>query len=217
MAVAGLTSLVASSYGQGLVLNFAANTGTGIQFNGASDSFQFISNGSGYQWHITSETGGSSSVGLLGSFNNGPFSYGAITITGTGLGQVQVAPVLGSPANMVINDGIGNLSGSVSFMDVATYYDTLGVLNANLTVNLTGVTYSGSNPDLQYLDANQPGTVSLSFQFSPGQTLTSLSTGSGTYATSYSGSLSEVPEPATLALAGLGVTGVLLLLRRRNK
>src|SRR5271155_5211914 len=102
MGVVGLTSLVASSYGQGLVLNFAANSGggAGIQFNGASDSFQFISNDSGTQWNITSETGGSSSVGLLGSFNNGPFSYGPITITGTGLAQVQSATVLGSPANL---------------------------------------------------------------------------------------------------------------------
>jgi hypothetical protein len=216
VALAGLASLLASSHGQGLVLNFVANTGTDIQFNGASDSFQFTSNVSGYQWHITTETGGSSSVGLLGSFNNGPFNYGPITTTGTGLAQVQDAPVLNPLANLVINDGTGNLSGTVNFVDVTTFYKTLGTLDAALNVNLTGVTYSGSNPDLQYLDAHQPGTVTLSFQFSPGETLTQLSTGTGPYVTSYSGSLSVVPEPSTLVLAGLSGLGVLLM-RRRNK
>lgn len=215
MAVAGLALLVASSQGQGLTLNFAANTGTDIQFNGASDSFQFTTGSGAYQWHITTESGGSSAVGLMGSFNNGPFSYGSITTTGSGLTQVQQAPVT-SLATLVINDGTVNLSGTVNFESIATFYTSSGALNANLMVNLTGLTYSGSNPDLQFLDANEPGTLSLSFQFSPGKTLTQLSTGTGPYVTSYSGSLSVVPEPATLALAGLGATCVLLL-RRRSK
>jgi hypothetical protein len=132
VAVAGLASLLTSGYAQTLDLNFAANTGTGIQFNGASDSFQFIST-NGYQWHVTSETGGSSSVGLMGLFGNGPFVYGPITSTGSGLTLVQQATVLSPLANFVINDGSGNLSGMVNFENIETFATASGALNANLS------------------------------------------------------------------------------------
>jgi hypothetical protein len=214
VAVISLTLWAASSYGQ-LSLNFAANPGGALQFNGTGDSFNFTSALNGYQWHITSESGGSSAIGLNGSFNNGPFHYGPITSTGSGLTLVQTATVTAPPANLVINDGSGNLSGTVSLFDVETFATAGGGMNANLTVNLTGVTYSGSNPDLLFLMAHQPGTLDLSFQFSPGMTLTQLSTGTGPYPTSFSGSLIVVPEPSTLALAGLG--GLVLLHLRRRK
>ena len=217
VAVVSLALWAVPSYGQ-LTLNFAANTGATLQFNGASDSFQFTSPAAnGYQWHITSETGGSSAIGLNGLFNNGPFVYGPITTTGSGITMVQKATVTGPLANLIINDGSGNLSGTVNLVDVETFAasGSGGGMNANLTVNLTGVTYSGSNPDLLFLKAHQPGTLDLSFQFSPGKTLTQLSTGTGPYATSFSGSLIVVPEPSALALAGLG--GLVLLHLRRRK
>lgn len=216
VAVIGLALWGMPGYGQ-LTLNFAANTGTGLQFNGASDSFQFISDGSGYQWHITSETGGSSALNLNGAFNSGPFHYGPITTTGSGITMIQSAMVTGPLGNFIINDGGGhNLSGSVNFVDVETYAVGGGGMNAlTLAVNLTGVTYSGSNPDLLFLKTGQPATVDLSFQFSPAETLTQLSTGTGPFLTSYSGSLVVVPEPSTLALAGLG--GLVLLHLRRRK
>jgi hypothetical protein len=213
VAVAGLATLAASSYGQGLTLNFANNTATGIQFNGASDSFQFTST-NGYQWHVTTEAGGTSAEGLFGSFGSVPFTYGPITSTGTGLTLVQQATVIGPLANLVINDGTGNLTGTVNFENIATFATATGDLNANLLINLTGVTYTGSNPDLQFLTL-QPGTLDLSFNFSPGKTLTQLSSGTGPYLTSYSGSLIVVPEPASLTLAGL--SGLVLLVLRRRK
>jgi len=215
VAVVGLALWAVPSYGQPLALDFSANTGATLQFNGASDSFQFTAATNGYQWHITTETGGSSAIGLNGSFLNGPFSYGPITSTGSGLTLVQQATVTSPLANLVINDGTGNLTGIVNFIDIATFATSGGGMNANLTVNLTGVTYSGSNPDLELLKAEQPGTVDLSFNFSPGETLTQLSTGTGPYRTSYSGSISVVPEPSTLALTGLG--GLVLLHLRRRK
>ncbi len=216
-AVIGLALWAAPGYGQPLSLNFVVNTGAALQFNGASDSFQFTSApASGYQWHITSESGGSSAVGLNGSFNNGPFLYGPITSTGSGLTLVQKATVTGPLANLIINDGSGhNLSATVNFSDVETFATSGGGMNANLAVNLSGVTYSGSNPDLLILKAVQTGTVDLSFQFSPGETLTQLSTGTGPYSTSFSASLIVVPEPSTLALVGLG--GLVLLHLRRRK
>jgi len=98
---------------------------------------------------------------------------------------------------------------------VTTFFESAGVFNAQVMVNVTGISYSGSNPDLQYLTAHQPGTMDLTFQFSPGMNLTMLSSGPGGYDTSYSGSIS-VPEPTMLALSGLGGLG-LLYLRRRNR
>ena len=215
VAVMGLALWAVRTYGQPLALDFSANTGATLRFNGASDSFQFTTATNGYQWHITTESGGSSAIGLNGSFNNGPFVYGPITSTGSGITLVQQAAVTGPLANLVISDGSGNLSGTVNFINVATFATAGGGVNANLTVNLTGVTYSGSNPDLELLKAEQPGTLDLSFQFSPGETLTQLSTGTGPYSTSFSGSLSVVPEPSTLALTGLG--GLVLVHLRRRK
>jgi hypothetical protein len=152
---------------------------------------------------------------LNGLFGNVPFLYGPITSTGSGITLVQKATVTGPLANFTLFDGSGNLSGSVNFVDVETFATSGGGVNANLAVNLTGVTYSGSNPDLLFLNAHQPGTLNMSFQFSPGRTLTQLSAGTGPYATSFSGSLIVVPEPSALALAGLG--GLVLLHLRRRK
>jgi PEP-CTERM motif len=215
VVVIGLALWAASSYGQSLSLNFSVNTGATLQFNGTNDSFQFNPSTNGYQWHITQETGGTSALGLNGSFLNGPFSYGPITSTGSGLTLVQQATVTGPLASLEISDGTGFLTGTVNLINIATFATSSGGVNANLTVNLTGVTYSGSNPDLQVVKAEQPGTLDLSFQFSPGKTLTQLSTGTGPYVTSFSGSLAVVPEPSTLALTGLG--GLVLLHLRRRK
>ena len=210
----GLSLAVASSYGQ-LTLDFSATTGGNIQFNGSSKTFQF--NGTN-QWHITDEHGGSSSVGLFGSITAaGPFSYGAISSSGSGITLVQDAPVLGPSGHLVINDGVGHLlTGTVTWGDVATFATSGGALNTQTSVNLTGVSYTGANPDLQFLAAEAPGTLTLSFQFAgTGQTLTSLSTGTGPYLTSFSGSILVVPEPSSLAWLTLGGLSLLRLRRRK--
>jgi hypothetical protein len=218
VAAISLALWAVPGYGQSLTLNFSVNTGASLQFNGASDSFQFNAPGTNYQWHITTESGGSSALNLNGAFNfgsGGPFHYGPITTTGSGLTMIQQATVTGPLGTMIINDGTGNLSASVNFRDVETFATSGGGMNANLAVNLSGVTYSGSNPDLLFLKAAQSATLDLSFQFSPGETLTQLSTGTGPYLTSFSGSLTAVPEPSTLVLAALGGLGLVLLNQRR--
>jgi hypothetical protein len=197
-----------------LTLNFSNNTNTFIQFGGTNHTIAFSSAPNGYQWNITSEsTGHSAALGLLGSVNNGPFSYGAITPSDGG--NIQSATVTGPLGGLVINDGTSILAGQVNWINVTTFFQSAGDFNAQLMVNVTGIVYQGSNPDLQYLTAHQPGTMDLTFQFSPGMDLTMLSTGAGGYDTSYSGSLS-VPEPTVLVLSGLGGLG-LLYLRRRNR
>jgi hypothetical protein len=199
--------------GQGLALNFANNDGTAIVFGGAADTFQFLTAQNGYQWNITDESGGSSAVGLLGSVMGGPFSYGPITTADGGV--IQSAAVLGPLGQLVINDGTGLLTGTVNWIDVMTFFQSVGAINASLQVNVSGITYTGTNPDLQYLDAHQPASLDLSFTFNPGLTLQQLSSGAGGYGTAYSGSISTVPEPSEAMLAIFGGLSILWLVRMK--
>jgi hypothetical protein len=209
----GLFACSAVAYAQPLTLNFAANTGSTINFAGTNNLFNFAFGTNGFQWNITSETSGfTAATGLNGNFLNGPFNYGPITTNGF----QQTATVLGPLGNVRIYDGVGFLNGTVDFMDVSTFFNVVGILNAEVNINLTGVSYSGGNPDLQLLNSEQPGTLDLSFQFAPGLNLGQLSSGSGPFTTSYSGSISVVPEPSTLALAGFGGLATLLAIRRRK-
>jgi hypothetical protein len=193
-----------------LTLNFSSLTGASIQFNGPADTFQINSAVSGNAFNIGLETGSQSTgvaQGLNGGLSSGPFSYGAISSDVSGN---QYATVTGPSGTFFIVDGNNQLlSGTVNWMQVSTSTgngNPVGV-NAQLTVNISGVTYSGNNADLQTLDnlaALNFGSMDLSFSFNPGQTLTQLSTGPSQQ-TAFSGALS-VPEPTTM------VAGAMLLL-----
>jgi hypothetical protein len=230
--MAGLALSVVASHAQ-LTLNFSSSPGGSvIQFNGTNSSFQFnpsttpliipnppsppltITYYVGSQWSITSVVGGTgSALSLLGSVTNGPFNYGPITTTIVGSHIDETADVTGPLGGLSISDNAGNfLTGNVDWVQLATH-DFGGSINAGLTVNVTDLTYAGTNPDLEALVASGNGAMDLTFQFAPGMTLTDLTTGSGAYQTSYSGSLSVVPEPTTVGCFLLGL-GVLTLTRR---
>ena len=212
--MSGLALSVVTSQAQ-LSLNFSSISGSTIQFNGTADSFQFNAAvspaGPGYQWQIGNETGGTgSAIGLFGGVYNGPFSYGPISSATVGPFTIDTANVLGPLGALSINDGLGSLpadylTGSVNWIQIDTV-DSIGGINAALVVNVTGLTYSGPNTDLSTLVAEGPASMNLSFQFSPGMTLSQLSEGTGSHITSYSGSVSVVPEPssATFILMGMG-------------
>jgi len=231
VAMVGLALSIVTSHAQ-LTLNFSSSPGgspggSTIQFNGTNSSFQFnpattpyvipnppfppivVGYYIGSQWSITSEFGGTgSALNLLGVVTNGPFSYGPIT---TNL-AVETANVLGPLGGLEINDNASNLlTGTIAWIQLETS-SFAGGINPSLTVNVTNLAYAGSNPDLLALVADSPGSMNLTFQFSPGMTLSDLTSGSGPYQTSYSGSLS-VPEPASASCFLLGL-GTLILTRR---
>ena len=210
VAMAGLAISVVTSYAP-LTLNFASTPGATIQFNGTASSIQFNTstpnNYVGSQWSIGSENGGTgSAVGLFGVFTHSPFSYGPISTTIFPGFTIQSATVIGPLGGLVINDGLVNLlTGNVNWIQVDTVNSTGGI-NASLTVNVTGLAYAGTNPDLATLVAGGSGSMNVSFQFSPSEMLSQLTSGSGPYNTSFSGSISVVPEPmsAGVLLLGLG-------------
>jgi hypothetical protein len=187
------------------IYNFSSLPGASIQFNGTSSDFLFNSLADGTQWWITGESGqpGGSVLTLKGWFTGGPWSYGSIS----GVSD-QSAPVSTSPAMLKIDDGTGTLAtANVTWGVVST--SPTGGLNAGLTVNLFDLSYTGLNVDLRSFFSNPSGELNLSFQYDPAMSLTQLTQGSGPYTTSFSGTLTPVPEPGSVLLLGLGFFALL--------
>jgi hypothetical protein len=155
------------------------------------------------QFAVTSETGGTSSIGLVGWINGSPWTIGAITTSG----MIQSATVTGL-GNLFINDGAGdNLTGNLNWMTIQTD-QSAGFINSTLDLDITSLAYSGLNVDLLALVHGGNGSLNLTFQFNPGESLSQLTTGSaqiGSYSGSFAGGTS-VPEPSTI------IAGALLLL-----
>jgi hypothetical protein len=206
LLASGLVVSATSSPGA-LSLNF---DGTSLQFNGQSSSLQLnpiAGSATTPQFSITSVTDGTGdSVGLVGWVDSGPWSYGAVTING----DEQTADVTGGGILHISDGSGGEMTGTVDWIQLMTIY-SFGGVNAQLGINIHGLSYSGLNQDLNDLVVNGDGAMNLSFQFNPGKTLTELTAGSGPYQTSFSGSiapgdLAAVPETSTI------VAGALLLL-----
>jgi hypothetical protein len=207
VALLGLLSLGFPA--KAITLNFQGLDGTVINF-ATNSTFNFTSIG-GYQFSISSVQGGlGDSVGLDGFLSpGGPFVIGPITISG----GLQSAPVTGASTLHITDNATLDLTGTINWVNIATI-SVAGVLNLNGQVNLTAITYTGTNSDLVALAAAGAGEDVVTFQFVPPQTLTQLTTTGGQ--TSYSGSITSVPEPGAWVLVAMG-TGLGVFLRGRRQ
>jgi len=211
-----------------LDISNVANANVEFQGFGTSASFTFNNNTSGQGFDVTQSsngTGPNTAVGLFGTLG-GTYSYTKASIVTTG--PVQTASVTTSNGSLTITDANNvSLTGNVTGVNVSTV-GTLGTVDMSGTINLTNVSYLGTNQDLVQLKneaAASGGVVTISFQFLPAQSLTQLTSNGLEKTTSYSGSIattaittsSLVPEPSSLAIAGIGALGMIgFALRRRN-
>jgi hypothetical protein len=208
---ATIVLLVSLSFqAKAITLNFQSLDGTVVDFPGNS-SFNFTST-NGYQFSISSVLGGlGDSVGLNGYVApGGPFTIGAIT-TNAGL---QSASVTGTSTLHITDKATNDLTGTITWISIGTV-NVLGVLDLNGQVNLSNIAYPvGTNSDLGALAAAGSGEDIVTFQFVPARDLTQLATVGGQ--TSYSGSITSVPEPGTWVLVAMG-TGLGVFLRGRKQ
>ncbi len=129
------------------------------------------------------------------------------------LGKLETADISGTGKFTLYDAASKPLSADLVWNNVFVYSSTVGGLNTNPDVNLSGWTYSGNDPLFQSI-ANG-ATVTLSFQFIPKETLSLLMASGGS--TSYSGSVSAVPEPSIAVLLAGGAAGLVPFARRLRK
>lgn len=134
----------------------------------------------------------------------GTFTIGTITT----IGPLSMAPVTGT-GTLVIDDPSGfNLTATLTWFDMQQI-GTGGSLNIGGAVNLTGITYGGSNADLLALAAAGSGIDVLSFQFNPTVSLSGLR--SSANSTSFSGTIATATVPdggSTIGLLGFALFGI---------
>ena len=184
--------------------------GAYIEFKGGLARTVTFPNGfSGYDFIIT-QSDEPSMIGIKGNIG-GTFTVGPITV----MGSLQTAQLTGTGTFSLTDPSNNVLSATLVWSDIYTYGAT-GGLNPSNTFNLTNWNnYLGSYQPFLDIKAGTDQNVNLSFQFSPGKTLTQLMATGSDRLTTYAGSFSMVPEPATICLMGLGAA--VALLRRRKK
>ena len=202
-------SLTSALYAGTLELDFANTSGASLSFNGTNGTFSFTPDTSGHDFQINNVTGGTgSALNLFGTIS-GTFTIG--TITG------DSAPVTGSGV-FTISDGTNNFTADITMLAI-NKPGTIGMINPAEVVNVSNMSYSGSNSDLQALAHGGVNPTALLSFFST-QTLSQLKSGGSTVNTGFAGTLTAiVPEPGTmvLALAAAPALGGFWFSRRRRK
>jgi hypothetical protein len=207
-ATALLFCLPLSYQAKALVFNYSNLVGTEVDFGGGGFNFTGTN---GYQFQITTVNGGGAAQGLDGYIaTSGPFTIGTISTSGA----EQTASVSGTGILHITDGSSVDLTGTLVWDDITTF-GVGGILDLTGTVNLTGITYTGLNPDLRALAAAGSASEVVTFQIMSGQNLTTLKSSGGE--ASYSGSITPVPEPGAFALMGVGLAGVFAFRRNRNK
>jgi len=181
-----------------------------------SGAFNITGNGSGTvtltfsPGSILSATNPNNTADTTLVANGGQANYSLTFVTSTAavtnysVGSGVFAP---GSTNLSLGDAVdGKATGTLAYLSMTNAAPG----NFAITLNFTGVTYTlGTGPAdaaLQSLTSNGAGG-SLTYQFSAnGVTdVNSLANFNGSVNSSYSASLSAVPEPASLALLGSGL------------
>lgn len=186
-------------------VDYANTTGSFIQFDG-SGNFTFTPNANNFR--VTSGT----AAGLVGEIT-GVYSIGAISV----VGPLSSASVTGS-GQFIIHDGAFDFTAALSWIDISQN-GTGGALNSIGTVNVTAISYAGSNADLLALMANGFAYNVLTFQFAPAVDLAVLKTQPNQ--TSFSGTVTtaaaSVPDGGTtVILLGAALSGIAWVNSRRK-
>jgi hypothetical protein len=198
----------------------AETEGGNIAFDGDADSFAFLPTAAA-SFQIDSVAGGTGdAVGNQGNIL-GEFAIGSITdgsIPGAP-GVFEYAEVTGD-GTFQVYAGEETLTATISFDSIYTYDvngSSSGGVQTEGTANIIGISYAGSNQDLLALANFGAASGVISFQFTPGLSLTDLTADGTTNSTSYSGTLSAVPIPAAAWLFGSALVGMAGIGYRRRR
>jgi hypothetical protein len=190
-------SLIACQQSQAITLGFANTSNSKIVFNGNS-TFDFVKSTSptADQFLITSSDGTGDSVGDFGNIS-GTFTIGAISgnsaaVTGTG--------------TVTIMTGSGNLTGTINWNEIS--YSSSGTLNVAGLLDLTGITYPGTQSDLGALATAGSAIDKVTFTYTSPETLAMLK--STASSTTFAGVITtHVPDGGvTIMLLGLGLAAL---------
>lgn len=188
---------------QAVSFDFSSFPNTRIFFNG-DGTFRFGPVYPSSNFQVDDGT----AAGLLGSIG-GTFTIGDVTT----VGGTSTAPVTGTGI-FTIKDGATPLVATITLNELSQT-GTGSVLNVGGAVNVTAVTYAGTNPDLVALRDDTSGMVAVSFQFALVRSIEYMKT--HRLGTSFSGSLASVPDMGgTIALLGLGMIGMAAAARRQG-
>ena len=180
-----------------------------ISFQGTGDTLQFTHDFSGFDFRITN-AGDPGLNGMLGRID-GTFTIGPIST----VGSVQEAPITGFGQLMIANGTAVPFTAKLAWSSILTI-GTAGVLNPPGAFNLSDFSYHGTNASLQSLATNTMGVDTVSFQFLPVASLSQLTLDGTTHFTTFSGSISAVPEPAFFA-ALMGAAALLAVVTARRR
>jgi hypothetical protein len=180
----------------------------------------------GFDFNITScsncvtALGNGSFYGHIDDPNNNTSFWQMGTINSLG-GGTEEAKVTGT-GRFRINDGSGTCVGGCDFSGDLTWDDIFSIgsgdgFNMNALVNVTNLSYAGTNADLLALLAAVSGKTTVSFTFASPMSLTALKAAGASTLDAYSGQYTPTPEPNFYALLAMGLALAVWINRREKK
>jgi len=205
-------------------IGFVNNSNSRIVFNpldpgaGFTGSFSFV-NASTPAGQPTIVISDGTAEGLLGNIT-GTYNIGAITTAGTAQTALVTNGSTGPHQFLIYEGNVATFTADVAWIDIKTD-GTFGGINVNGDINITNISYTGSNADLLALEQGTGQYATISFQVSNTKSLTTLTSNTGTGGSStFSGTIyaTAVPEPAAIGLAMSAAPCLIVwqLVRRRK-